>query len=78
MSEPVRRLEILTGSGRRRVWSAEQKEEIVAETLMGGESVSARWRADTCSPGAVRRGAALSWAPAVTLRAVLQAMKAVT
>jgi pimeloyl-ACP methyl ester carboxylesterase len=27
-SEPVRRLEIFTGSGRRRSWSAEQKAEI--------------------------------------------------
>ena len=41
MSEPVRRLEIFTGSGRRRSWTPEQKGRIVAETLAGGESVSA-------------------------------------
>jgi transposase len=40
-SEPVRRLEIFTGAGRRRSWSAEQKARIVAESLGGGESVSA-------------------------------------
>jgi len=39
-SEPVRRLEIFTGAGRRRTWSAEQKGQIVAESL-AGESVSA-------------------------------------
>ena len=40
-SEPVRRLEIFTGAGRRRSWSAEQKAEIVAESLAAGTSVSA-------------------------------------
>jgi hypothetical protein len=41
MSEPARRLEIFTGAGRRRRWSAEQKAEIVAESVGGSESVSA-------------------------------------
>ena len=41
MSEPVRRLEIFTGAGRRRSWSAEQKAQIVAESLTGRDSVSA-------------------------------------
>jgi transposase len=40
-SEPVRQLEIFTGTGRRRSWSAEQKAQIVAESLAGGASVSA-------------------------------------
>ena len=40
-SEPVRRLEIFTGAGRRRSWSAEQKAQIVAESLAGRDSVSA-------------------------------------
>ena len=40
-SEPVRRLEIFTGTGRRRTWSAEQKAQIVAESLAGRGSVSA-------------------------------------
>jgi transposase len=41
MSEPEGRLEVVEGSGRRRSWSAEEKERIVGETLSGGESVSA-------------------------------------
>jgi len=39
--EPVRRLEIFTGTGRRRSWSAEQKAQIIAESVAGRESVSA-------------------------------------
>jgi transposase len=50
MSEPVRRLEIFTGSGRRRSWTVEQKERIVAETLTGGESVSAVARRHGLTP----------------------------
>jgi transposase len=37
----VRRLEVFTGAGRRRAWSAEQKGEILAESYEGGEKVSA-------------------------------------
>jgi transposase len=40
-SEPVRRLEVFTGSGRRRRWTAEQKARIVAESYAGSEPVSA-------------------------------------
>jgi transposase len=40
-AEPVRRLEVFTGGGRRRAWTAEQKAEIVAESYGGGETVSA-------------------------------------
>jgi transposase len=50
MSEPVRRLEIFTGSGRRRSWTTEQKERIVAETLADGESVSAVARRHGLTP----------------------------
>ena len=39
--EPVRRIEIFTGTGRRRRWTPEQKARIVAETYGSGESVSA-------------------------------------
>jgi transposase len=39
--EPVRRLEVFTGSGRRRAWTAEQKARIVAESHESGETVSA-------------------------------------
>lgn len=40
-TEPVRRLEVFTGAGRRRSWSAEQKARIVAESQAGGVTVSA-------------------------------------
>ncbi|MGD9879911.1 MAG: transposase [Reyranella sp.] len=49
-AEPVRRFEVFTGSGRRRSWSAEQKEWIVAETLSGEESVSAVARRHGLTP----------------------------
>ncbi len=39
VSEPVRRLELFTGEGRRRSWSADEKAAIVAESYAGGESV---------------------------------------
>jgi transposase len=48
-SEPARRLEIFTGAGRRRSWSAEQKARIVAESL-SGESVSAVARRHGLTP----------------------------
>lgn len=35
-TEPVRRLELFTGAGRRRSWTAEQKAQIVAESHAGG------------------------------------------
>jgi transposase len=36
---PVRRLEVFTGAGRRRRWTAEQKARIVAESYKSGETV---------------------------------------
>ena len=39
--EPVRRLEVFTGAGRRRRWPLEEKERIVSETFETGASVSA-------------------------------------
>ena len=39
--EPARRLEVFTGAGRRRAWTAEQKAQIVAESYDSGETVSA-------------------------------------
>ena len=50
MSEPARRLEIFTGAGRRRTWSAAQKAAIVAESVGGGESVSAVARRHGLTP----------------------------
>jgi transposase len=40
-SEPVRRVEVFTGTGRRRRWTLEQKALIVAETYETAETVSA-------------------------------------
>jgi len=49
-SEPLRRLEVFTGSGRRRTWTREQKTEIVAECNRGGASVSAVARRHGLTP----------------------------
>jgi transposase len=37
----IRRLEVITGAGGRRMWSAEDKARIVAESLASGANVSA-------------------------------------
>jgi transposase len=37
----VRRLEVFTGAGRRRAWTAEQKAQILAESYESGEKRSA-------------------------------------
>jgi len=39
--EPVRRLEVFTGAGRRRRWTPKEKARIVSETFETGASVSA-------------------------------------
>ena len=39
MPEPVRRIEVFTGGGRRRSWSAAEKAAIVAESYGAGETV---------------------------------------
>ena len=76
-SEPVRRLEVFTGAGRRRRWSREQKAQIIAESYTGGESVSAvadrhgltaqqlfAWRRDAGREAAADAGdAGLAFAP---------------
>jgi transposase len=41
MPEPVRRLEVFTGRGRRRTWSSEEKAAIVAESYGASETVCA-------------------------------------
>ena len=41
MSEPIRRLELFTGAGRRRTWSDEEKAAIVAESDGPGTSIRA-------------------------------------
>jgi len=49
-SEPVRRLEMFTGAGRRRSWTAEQKEQILAESYASEENVSAVARRHALTP----------------------------
>ena len=39
MPEPIRRMEVFTGAGRRRSWSAAEKAAIVAESYGAGETV---------------------------------------
>jgi transposase len=41
ITEPVRRIEVFTGMGRRRTWSAEDKARIVTESVTSGDSVCA-------------------------------------
>jgi transposase len=50
LTEPVRRLEVFTGAGRRRTWTAEQKARIVAESHGCGETVSAVARRHGLTP----------------------------
>ena len=47
---PVRRVEVFTGTGRRRRWTPEQKALIVAETYEVGETVSAVARRHVLTP----------------------------
>ena len=50
ITEPVRRIEVFTGAGRRRTWSSEDKARIVAESLTCGDSVCAVARRHGLSP----------------------------
>jgi transposase len=50
ITEPVRRLEVFTGAGRRRTWRDEDKARIVAEITTSGESVCAVARRHGLSP----------------------------
>ena len=49
-AEPARRLEVFTGTGRRRAWTAEQKSGIVAESYETGHTVSAVARRHGLTP----------------------------
>lgn len=50
VSEPVRRIEVFTGSGRRRSWTAAEKAAIVAESCDPEESVCAVARRHGLTP----------------------------
>lgn len=48
--ESVHRVEVFTGTGRRRAWTAEQKAQIVAESYGSGETVCAVARRYALTP----------------------------
>jgi transposase len=48
--ESVHRLEVFTGTGRRRAWTAERKAQIVAESFESGETVCAVARRHALTP----------------------------
>jgi len=50
MSDEYQRIEIITGSARRRRWTTEEKLRIVDETLRSGESISAVARRHGVAP----------------------------
>ena len=50
MPEPVRRIEVFTGAGRRRSWSTAEKAAIVAESYGAGETVCAVARRHGLTP----------------------------
>src|SRR2546429_9925275 len=50
ITEPVRRLEVFTGAGRRRTWRDQDKARIVAEIMASGDSVCAVARRHGLSP----------------------------
>ena len=50
ITEPVRRIEVFTGSGRRRIWSAEEKARIVAESVSSEASICSVARRHGLSP----------------------------
>jgi transposase len=50
MPEPVRRIEVFTGAGRRRSWSAAEKAAIIAQSYGAGETVCAVARRHGLTP----------------------------
>jgi transposase len=53
ITEPVRRLEVFTGAGRRRTWRDQDKARIVAEIATSGDSVCAVARPTDYRPAIV-------------------------
>lgn len=86
MSEPVRRLELFTGAGRRRTWSEEEKAAIVGESTASDTSISAvarrhglsvsqlfTWRRLARQGQADARRPALRFVPTVLMSEALEA-----
>src|SRR5881275_999766 len=79
MPEPVRRMELFTGAGRRRSWSAAEKAAIVAESYGAGETVCAVARRHGLTPQQLFTWRRLSRvepseAPALFVPAVVETM----
>lgn len=55
MSEDYRRIELITGTARRRYWSTEQKLRIIAESFAPGETVSSVARRNGVAPNLLYR-----------------------
>jgi len=86
VTAPVRRIEVFTGAGRRRVWSKADKAAIIAESYAGADTVSGvarrhglttsqlfAWRRAAQSRTAVERTPAPMFVPAVLEAASLPA-----
>src|SRR6266699_1831685 len=61
MPEPVRRIEVFTGVGRRRSWSGEEKAAIIAESYGAGETVCAVARRHGLTPQQLFAWRRLAW-----------------
>ena len=80
ITKPVRRLEVFTGAGRRRIWSDEDKARVVEKIEASGDSVSAVARRHGLSPQQLfgwRRQVKEAEARAVVSRDKLQFVPAV-
>ena len=55
MSDDYQRIEIITGTARRRHWTTEQKLQLVEETLVSGDSISAIARRHGVAPNLLYR-----------------------
>ena len=65
ITEPVRRLEVFTGAGRRRKRSDEEKARIVAEIVASGDSVCSVARRHGGAAGAHSKSEEVQFVPAV-------------
>ncbi|MFK4492430.1 transposase [Bradyrhizobium sp. USDA 336] len=68
ITEPVRRLEVFTGAGRRRKWSDEDKARIVAEIVASGDSVCSVARRHELSPQQLLAGGVSCEKPQVVIK----------
>ena len=81
-SGTARRIELFTGAGHRRIWSADEKAAIIAESYAGAESVCATARRHGLTPTQLftwrreaRRRAASKDEPALFVPAVIETVE---